>query len=497
MDILGRELNQNEPDQTQASSYILGVDIGTTSVKVCLLDSKTQDVLACFAEDHHADAVSDVGAVGSEQEVWKLISTLNLCVGQIPIKQRERVSYVGVCGQMHGCVLWKTDANSTGRDETDKLKVPSLVSPLYTWQDARCDTTFLNSLPKPPSPLHTGFACATLLWLQRHRPTFLAGFDRCGTIMDLVVSLLLGLDRPITSPQVATSMGYFWTDEGWDEKALTGAGLSINLLPRVGESGDLVGVMTKAWCGIPLGVKVCSGFGDLQCSVRAILAFDNKGSQFTDAVINVSTSAQVAFVMPPEFKPSKWEGGKIDPVQYFPYMQGYLAVAASLTGGNALAAFVQTIQGWCSELGVSIGQEHVWNCLLERAQNAPSTSMPEPSTRMSIVPTLWGERHDPQAKASVHDIRMENLDLGSLTRSLCRGLVENLASMLSRSQLQDAGINRLLGSGGALARNPVLQHEVRDVYQLPLTMVGEREACLGAALAIFDRHCAPQATVTI
>ena len=25
--------------------------------------------------------------------------------------------------------------------------------------------------------------------------------------------------------------------------------------------------------------------------------------------------------MPSEFKPSKWEGGKIDPVQYFPYMQ--------------------------------------------------------------------------------------------------------------------------------------------------------------------------------
>lgn len=29
--------------------------------------------------------------------------------------------------------------------------------------------------------------------------------------------------------------------------------------------------------------------------------------------------------------------------------------------------------------------------------------------------------------------------------------------------------------------------QVVDVYQLPLTMVGEREACLGAALAVFDR----------
>ena len=35
--------------------------------------------------------------------------------------------------------------------------------------------------------------------------------------------------------------------------------------------------------------------------------------------------------------------------------------------------------------------------------------------------------------------------------------------------------------------NMVMNIQVRDVYQLPLTMVGEREACLGAALAIFDR----------
>ena len=97
--------------------------------------------------------------------------------------------------------------------------------------------------------------------------------------------------------------------------------------------------------------------------------------------------------------------------------------------------------------------------------------------------------------------------------------MENLASMLSGSQLEEAGVNRLLGSGGALARNHILQHEVSiimkmnmklntimnmnmrlimrmnmrmrmqvvEVYGLPLKMVGEREACLGAALAIFDR----------
>ena len=35
--------------------------------------------------------------------------------------------------------------------------------------------------------------------------------------------------------------------------------------------------------------------------------------------------------------------------------------------------------------------------------------------------------------------------------------------------------------------NMVMIIQVSDVYQLPLTMVAEREACVGAALAISDR----------
>ena len=80
--------------------------------------------------------------------------------------------------------------------------------------------------------------------------------------MDLVVCQLLGLDKPVTSPQVrfclkclrrvhwltklgrissltdyddkvAASMGYYWEEDGWDEQALTSAGLPVVLLPQV------------------------------------------------------------------------------------------------------------------------------------------------------------------------------------------------------------------------------------------------------------------------
>lgn len=39
-------------------------------------------------------------------------------------------------------------------------------------------------------------------------------------------------------------------------------------------------------------------------------------------------------------------------IEYFPYFNGrYLAVAASLAGGNVMAAFVKMLQQWTHELG--------------------------------------------------------------------------------------------------------------------------------------------------
>ena len=68
------------------------------------------------------------------------------------------------------------------------------------------------------------------------------------------------------------------------------------------------------------------------------------------SVLNMSTSAQLAFQMHEGFHPVKPE--TVSSIEYFPYFHGrYLAVAASLTGGNVMAAFVKMLQQWTHELG--------------------------------------------------------------------------------------------------------------------------------------------------
>ena len=57
--------------------------------------------------------------------------------------------------------------------------------------------------------------------------------------------------------------------------------------------------------------------------------------------------------MPENFTPDIAASQTPNPVEYFPYFEGrYLAVAASLSGGNIMASFVRTLQQWTHELGM-------------------------------------------------------------------------------------------------------------------------------------------------
>ena len=68
------------------------------------------------------------------------------------------------------------------------------------------------------------------------------------------------------------------------------------------------------------------------------------------AVLNISTSAQLAFAMSRDFVPPCLDCTSA--IEYFPYFDDrYIAVAASLTGGNVMAAFVHILQQWTHDLG--------------------------------------------------------------------------------------------------------------------------------------------------
>lgn len=87
--------------------YILGMDIGTTSVKVCVYDPLTNEIVAKQNKDTAANIPSDQGIEGNKQDVPKIVSAVHYCVSRLPRDVLRHVKKIGVCGQMHGVVLWK------------------------------------------------------------------------------------------------------------------------------------------------------------------------------------------------------------------------------------------------------------------------------------------------------------------------------------------------------------------------------------------------------
>lgn len=291
------------------------------------------------------------------------------------------------------------------------------------------------------------------------------------------------------SDQNAASWGYFdCVNHRWNEEILKTAGFPVSLLPEIKTSGDVAGYLADNWHSIPKGTPIGIALGDLQCSVLSTIE-TNK-----DAVLNISTSAQIAFIAE-DYKPTTGPPS-VSTVEYFPYFKNkYLAVAASLNGGNSLATFVKMVQQWTMTLGFSVPQcttpkskltcfvnffvsAKIWEKVLSLGLEESSVS------DLKISPTCLGERHAPNVTASVTNINIGNLELGKVFRALCNGLIVNLHSMMPRDILQNANITRIVGNGSGLSRNKVLQNEVLNLYKLPLVFTTGGDAAKGAAMAM-------------
>ncbi|XP_058020006.1 sedoheptulokinase isoform X3 [Ahaetulla prasina] len=308
------------------------------------------------------------------------------------------------------------------------------------------------------------------------RPDSLTPFTAAGTIQDYVVAMLCGREKPQMSVQNAAAWGYFSSlEKSWNTKLLKSSGFPIRLLPEVVDSGDLAGETCQAWHRIPAGTKVGVALGDFQCSVYSCM------SENSDAVLNVGTSAQLAVSMPPGFQPVESPDPN-SPVQYFPYFDNrYLAVAASLNGGNVMATFVKMLVGWMAELGIEASESALYQPMIK-------AGLSHADTRLHICPTVFGERHAPASLASVTAIAASDISLGHVVRALCRGIVRNLHSMLPSASLKEAGAKRIVASGSGLCRNEVMKQEVEKAFALPVVYGKVADAAVGAAYVMLKRN---------
>lgn len=117
------------------ASYVLGVDIGTSTVKVILVEKEKGCVSQQASQilpSKHVELPDITGA--QERKVEDILSCLEEVMGALDASKLQCVCAVGVCGQMHGCVLWNEELEYPISEPI----IAQSCSNLVTWQDARC-----------------------------------------------------------------------------------------------------------------------------------------------------------------------------------------------------------------------------------------------------------------------------------------------------------------------------------------------------------------------
>ncbi|MCP9257602.1 Sedoheptulokinase [Dirofilaria immitis] len=175
--------NEVSMEEEAALGDFIGIDIGTTSIKCCVLDIRKK--IRSEKSVVHNAWVKNGSNLHREQDPVKILNVLQNLLKSMEVKLSSKVA-VSITGQMHGIVLWNGQ---------DLAKGEFNCSPLITWMDERVPVKFLESLPRwDCGDLHIGYGMVTLAWLYSSGQ-FNSAWTCCGTIMDMIISYLYNLPK--------------------------------------------------------------------------------------------------------------------------------------------------------------------------------------------------------------------------------------------------------------------------------------------------------------
>jgi len=246
--------------------YLLGIDIGTSFIKVSLVEASTQQ---CIVTVSYPDTEN---AIISHQNGWAEQSPLmwweQVQAGIVKLHQAAKlarpsynandISAIGIAYQMHGLVL--VDKNKKVlRDSIiwcDSRAVPYGEKAFDTIGHEKCLLHLLNS----PG----NFTAAKLAWVKENEP---AVYSQIHTIMlpgDFIAMMLTG---EITTSIAALSEGIFWDfkNNKISKEVLDYFGFDASIFPAVQEvfskHGELSSTVANG-LGLKAGIPVTYKAGD-------------------------------------------------------------------------------------------------------------------------------------------------------------------------------------------------------------------------------------------
>ena len=234
----------------------IGVDLGTSAVKLLLMDEKGK--IHNIVSKEYPLSFPHPGWSEQNPQDWKEQSLAGI-KELIADADKSQIAGISFGGQMHGLVVL---------DENDEV-----IRPAILWNDGRTtkETDYLNEvIGKDKLSKYTaniafaGFTAPKILWLKEQEPENFAKINKIMLPKDYLAYVLSG----VHCTDYSDASGMLLLDvehKCWSKEMLEICNVKEEKLPTLYESYEVVGNVKPEIAeelGIPSSVKVIAGAGD-------------------------------------------------------------------------------------------------------------------------------------------------------------------------------------------------------------------------------------------
>lgn len=428
----------------------IGVDLGTSSVKLLLMD-EAGDIKSIVTREYPL-FFPKPGWSEQNPEDWysALIDGVKELTKDCDKSQVEGISF---SGQMHGMVIL---------DEKDNV-----IRPAILWNDGRtqaeCD--YLNKeigrekiSSYTANMALTGFTAPKILWVKKHEPE---NFDKIQKVMlpkDYIAYMLSGVH--CTDVSDASGMLLFDVkNKRWSQEMLDLCGLKESQMAKVFESYEVVGTIKETVAetlGFPKTVKIIAGGGD-----QAVAAVGTGTVGEGKCSVSLGTSG-VVFISTKEFAVD--ENNSLHAFCHADGKYHFMGVMLSAAASN---------KWWMDEI---IGTKDY------PSEQKAITKLGE--NNVFFLPYLMGERtphNNPNARGTFIGMTMDT-KREDMTQAVLEGVAFALRDSFEITKSLGVNIERIRINGGG-AKSPLWCKIIADVLNVKVDKINSAEGpALGAAI---------------
>ncbi|MSP53167.1 MAG: xylulokinase [Gammaproteobacteria bacterium] len=429
----------------------LGIDLGTSSVKILLLNAQ-HDIVAQNSQSLNISRPKPLWSEQDPHEWWDATCTAIKTIAREHSASLKQVKAIGLSGQQHGAVL----LDKTGR----------ILRPAILWNDGRSGSEAEQLMQRVPNYAHivgsvimAGFTAPKLMWLEKHEPEIYQQVAMVLLPKDYLRYRLTG----VYASDMSDASGTMWlnvAERRWSNTMLAASDMKLTQMPEVFEGSDVTATVTQQiaseW-GIPVTTVVAAGAGDNAATAISVGVVANG-----ECLLSLGTSGTY-FIAADKFHPNV--AGAVHTFchclpKLWHQMNCHLTAASAMT--------------WWADVS---------HTDLETLVNEAEQSKTH-DPQLLFLPYLSGERtpiNDPHARAVFFGMTHET-QRPQLTQAVLEGVALNFAE----------GQDCILQSGMQIKKIAVVGGGARSLYwgkilaatlNQPLTYYANREigGALGAA----------------